>query len=178
VSVKKLPKQRCPVCRRSVAVRDSVLQQHNGSDGAYCTGSYGSTMTREQRMELKRRLAALDAEIAPLEKARDEACKPFDAQLRPLLDRREELLESAPNELAGNCEGCGVPLFFGDRAQNHSEAGILFCEDCSPSWQDCLQEIESGNVTADHFEEPGDYENYVALVRSMPIRLSPIAAEM
>lgn len=122
-----------------------------------------SDMTKEQRASFKERLAEVDAELAPLYTARQKACEPFDAQIDPLEERREAILEEAEAEVAGNCEGCEVVLFFGDKGQHHCEASLYFCEECSPTWSDCLAEAEASKD--EHYEEPGDREAFLAVCR-------------
>jgi len=123
-------------------------------------------LTKEQREEFRRKLTEIDAVLDPLQAECDKAVKaaraPFTERLDELEAQREEVLESVDAEVRGNCEGCGVVLFFGDMGHTYRDATeIVECVKCAPTWNEEMASVDG----PDDFEEPEDYEHFMAVCR-------------
>ena len=49
--------------------------------------------------------------------------------------------------MIARCEGCSDPIFEGDPYLGDSEHGIYTCPNCSPTWQDMLDDFASWEDT-------------------------------
>lgn len=124
------------------ATADNIHQPwcraENGDSGPCTCGLVpaGAGLTDDQRDALDTKLKRLDAAIAGIEKAR----RPFDDAIAALQEQRDCTLEDygVDGDPIGNCAHCGILLLPGDLGHCDSEASLVWCEACAPTWNDVL----------------------------------------
>ena len=109
-------------------------------------------MDEATRDELDEQIKELDEAMGKIEAAR----KPYDDALSAIYGVREALLEKHEVDIAGNCETCTALLFVGGQGHRSNEGEILFCADCSPTWNDIQAQWDEA---ADH--DPDDMSGYL-----------------
>lgn len=123
-----------------------------------------STMTTEQRDELRAALRRIDAAQDPLIEARRKACEPFDSRIEALEAEKEALLDKHETDIYGRCENCLETIFNGDLGHTCNDGELVFCVVCAPTWRDLLAQCEEQD--ADAWEEPDGREKALALCRA------------
>lgn len=123
--------------------------------------------------ELRVALTAIDKEIEVAEEAARparEVLKPFEKAISEIEERRELLLEDNNASYLAKCESCKRILFEGDLGCHDSEEGGYFCETCSPTLGECLQ----NNLAAKEGRQADDVED---LNEGIDVLTKRIAAE-
>lgn len=85
---------------------------------------------------------AAKAEVEAIEAERRALLAPTEARYLAAEARLEDIEGDLP-EFIGRCEGCTEPVWEGDLHSYDSENGLVFCEECSPTWRDMQNEPEN-----------------------------------